>query len=64
MALCNPSQKCHQTVHKLITSLNSERYPPSGVLIHRKNSYAANGALVTVKRRAVEPVNKIKIIPA
>jgi hypothetical protein len=36
------------------------------MLIHRQNScvLAAGGAPVAVKRRAVEPVEKVKIFPA
>jgi hypothetical protein len=33
------------------------------MLIYRQNSYAASGALVAVKRRTVEPANKVKILP-
>jgi hypothetical protein len=29
-----------QAIHKLITSLHSKRYRPSGMLIHQQNSYA------------------------
>jgi hypothetical protein len=31
---------CRQAAHKLITSLHSKRYRPSGMLIHKQNSYA------------------------
>jgi hypothetical protein len=49
--------KCRQAAHKLITSFNSKRYRPSGMLIHRKNSYAPSGKRGTGRR---EPVNKVK----
>jgi hypothetical protein len=33
------------------------------MLIHRQNSYTASGAPVAVKRRAVQQINKVKILP-
>jgi hypothetical protein len=46
-----------QAVHKLITSLHSKRYRPSGMLIHRQNLYAPRSKWRTGRR---EPVNKVK----
>jgi hypothetical protein len=36
---------------------------PSSMLIRRQNLYARRGVPVAVKHKAVEPVNKVKIIP-
>jgi hypothetical protein len=57
--------KCRQAVHKLITSLHSESYRLSGMLIHHaiRMRLAASDVLFAVKRRAVEPANKVKILP-
>jgi hypothetical protein len=54
-----------QAVHKLITSLHSKCYRPSGILIHRQNSYALRGKQHTGRREAQnsEPVNKVKKVP-
>jgi hypothetical protein len=56
--------QCRQAVHKLITTHHSERYRPSGMLIRRqiRMRLAASSAPFAVKRRAVEPVNKVKIL--
>jgi hypothetical protein len=60
--------KCHQTVHKLITSLNSKCYQPSCMLIHWQNSYVpcsqwhTNRRELTVKHRAIEAASKVKIL--
>jgi hypothetical protein len=37
---CSPWNKYRQAVHMLITSLHSLRYRPTGMMIHRQNSYA------------------------
>jgi hypothetical protein len=54
--------KCRPAVHKLIISLHSVRYRPSGMVIHRPNSYAPRGKHGTGRREAQsrEPVNKFK----
>jgi hypothetical protein len=51
----------HQAVHKLITSLHCKRYRPSGMLIHRQNSYAPCSWRYTGRREAQsrERINKI-----
>jgi hypothetical protein len=49
--------KCRQAVQKLITFLHSKRYRPSGMLIHRQNSYAPRRKGRTGR---LEPVNKVK----
>jgi hypothetical protein len=56
--------KCCQAVHKLILSLNSKSCQPSGILIHRQNSYAPGRRRRTFRRktRSREPVNKFKKI--
>jgi hypothetical protein len=46
-----------QAVHKLITSIHSKRYRPSGMLINRQNSYAPRGKRRTGRR---EPLNKVR----
>jgi hypothetical protein len=33
------------------------------MLIHRQNSYAESGAPFAMKRRAVKPVSRVKILP-
>jgi hypothetical protein len=45
--------------HKLIISLHSESFRPSGMLIHRQNSYAPSGKQRTGRRgtQSREPVN-------
>jgi hypothetical protein len=48
----------HQAVHKLITSLHSKRYLPSGILIHRQNSHAPRGKQHTGHREVVNKVEK------
>jgi hypothetical protein len=58
----------HNTVNwftKLITSLNSKRYQPSGILIHRQNSYAPLSQRCSGRREAQsrEPVNECKNRP-
>jgi hypothetical protein len=35
--------QCRLAVRKLITSIHSESYRPSGMLIHQENSYAPSG---------------------
>jgi hypothetical protein len=50
--------KCSQVVHKLITSFHSKRYQPSGILIHRQNSYAPRDKQCTGRREAVNKVKK------
>jgi hypothetical protein len=45
---------------KLITSLNSKRYLPPGILIHRHNSYAPRSRRCTGRR---QPANKGKNLP-
>jgi hypothetical protein len=47
---------------KLIIYLNSKRYRPSGMLIHRQNSYAYRSRRCTGRREAQsrEPVNRVK----
>jgi hypothetical protein len=52
----------HQGVHKLITSLCSKLYWPSGMLIHWQNFYAPCGKERTVRREVQSrgPVNKVK----
>jgi hypothetical protein len=54
--------QCRQAVHKLITSLHSKRYRPSGMLIHRQNLYVPRSKRRTRRREAQsrEPVNKVK----
>jgi hypothetical protein len=42
---------------KLITFLHSERYRPSGISIHRQNSYAPCSRRCTGRR---EPINKVR----
>jgi hypothetical protein len=51
--------QCRQAVHKLITSLHSKRYRPSGMPIHRQNSYAPTGKHRTghCEAQSREPVN-------
>jgi hypothetical protein len=44
--------QCRQAVHKLIISLHSEWYRPSGMLIHRKHLYAPRGEQRTGHRKA------------
>jgi hypothetical protein len=48
---------------KVRTSLHSESYQPSGMLIHRQILYAARNTLAAMKRRIVGLVNKVKILP-
>jgi hypothetical protein len=36
----SPELQCRQGIHKLITSVHSKSYRPSGMLIHRQNSHA------------------------
>jgi hypothetical protein len=47
---------------KLITSLDSKRYRPSGILIHRQKSYASRSRWYTIRREAqsLEPLYKGK----
>jgi hypothetical protein len=54
--------KCRQAVQKLIISLHSKRYGPSGMLIHRQISYTPCGKQRTGRREAQcrEPVKKNK----
>jgi hypothetical protein len=54
--------KYRQAVHKLINSLHSKRYWPSGILIYRQNSYAPRGKPHTGRRetQSREPVNKVR----
>jgi hypothetical protein len=53
---------CREVAGKLITSLHSKRYRPSGMLIHWQilMRLAASGAAVTVKHRAVNRSTKLK----
>jgi hypothetical protein len=53
---------CGQAVPKLITSLNSKCYWPSGMPIHHKNSYTPRSQRCTGLRGAQsrEQVNKVK----
>jgi hypothetical protein len=48
---------------KLVTSLNSKHYWPSGILIHWQNFVilATGGAPVTIKHRAVNQSTKVRI---
>jgi hypothetical protein len=54
--------ECRQSIHKIITSLHSKRYRPSGMLIDRQNSYAPCSRRCTGRResKSREPVNKVK----
>jgi hypothetical protein len=54
--------KCRQAVHKLITSLQSIRYLPPGMVIHRQNSYSPRGKQSTggCEAQSRETVNKVK----
>jgi hypothetical protein len=53
---------CCQVVHKLITSLHSKCYQPSGMLIHRQNLYVPRSKQCTgcYEAQSHEPVNKVK----
>jgi hypothetical protein len=46
---------------KLITSFHSKRYRPSGMVIHRQNSYAPRGKQRTgrLEEQSSEPVNRV-----
>jgi hypothetical protein len=59
---CSPWNNAVKRSTKLITSLHSERYRPSGVLVHRQNLYAPRSRWCTGRREAQrrEPVNKIR----
>jgi hypothetical protein len=54
--------KYRQADHKLVTSLHPISYRPSGMLIHRQNSYAPLGRRCTGRRevQSRELVNKVK----
>jgi hypothetical protein len=56
-------ETCCYMVHKIITSLNSKHYQPSGMLIHWQNSYAPRKKQWTGRHetQSCEPINRVKI---
>jgi hypothetical protein len=54
--------KCRQAVHKVNNFLPFKRYWPSGILVHRQNSFAPLSRRRTGRREAQshDPVNEVK----
>jgi hypothetical protein len=55
-------KQCRKAAHKLITSLHSKRYRPSGMLSYQQNSHAPRSKWRIGRRKgqSCEPVNKVK----